>query len=90
MVASGNVKSPIEFSEEEWNHLFAINLTGTWLVSKFVCKQMCNANQKGSLINISSIGGLQRGTLPGGLPYNLSKMGVNCMTKVNNFFNFNH
>jgi NAD(P)-dependent dehydrogenase (short-subunit alcohol dehydrogenase family) len=43
---------------------------------------MRDANQGGSVINISSISGLNRGQLPGGLAYCVSKTGVNTMTKV--------
>ncbi|CAN0841610.1 3-oxoacyl-[acyl-carrier-protein] reductase FabG [Linum grandiflorum] len=31
---SGSVKTSLELSEEEWNHVVKTNLTGTWLVSK--------------------------------------------------------
>ncbi|CAN0841613.1 3-oxoacyl-[acyl-carrier-protein] reductase, chloroplastic [Linum grandiflorum] len=30
----GSVKTSLELSEEEWNHVVKTNLTGTWLVSK--------------------------------------------------------
>ncbi|RZC25217.1 3-oxoacyl-[acyl-carrier-protein] reductase FabG isoform B [Glycine soja] len=78
----GNVKSPLELSEEEWNHAFRTNLTGTWLVSKYVCKRMRDAQRKGSIINIASIAGLNRGQLPGGAAYSSSKAGVNMLTRV--------
>ncbi|KAM5574921.1 hypothetical protein ABKV19_014062 [Rosa sericea] len=78
----GNVASPLELSEEEWNSTFKTNLTGTWLVSKYVALCMRDADMGGSIINISSIAGLNRGYLPGGLAYNCSKAGVNTMSKV--------
>ncbi|KAJ9547997.1 hypothetical protein OSB04_020540 [Centaurea solstitialis] len=78
----GNVKSSLELSEEEWDSTMRTNLTGTWLVSKYVCILMRNANQGGSIINISSIAGLDRGQLPGGLAYSSSKTGVVALTKV--------
>nr|CAD1831328.1 unnamed protein product [Ananas comosus var. bracteatus] len=43
---------------------------------------MREAKQKGSVINISSIAGLERGQLPGGVAYSASKAGVNSVTKV--------
>ena len=79
----GTVKSPLELSEEEWNQSFRTNLTGTWLVSKSVCKRMRDAQRKGSIINIASIAGFNRGQLPGGAAYASSKAGVNMLTKVN-------
>ncbi|CAL5212113.1 unnamed protein product [Lathyrus oleraceus] len=78
----GNVSSPLDLSEEEWNKVFKTNLTGTWLVSKYVCKLMHDSNRKGSIINISSISGLERGQLPGATAYASSKAGVNMLTKV--------
>ncbi|XVE90732.1 hypothetical protein DITRI_Ditri20bG0100800 [Diplodiscus trichospermus] len=78
----GKVKDPLEWSEEEWNHNFKTNLTGTWLVSKYVCIHMRDANQGGSIINISSVAGLNRGQLPGGLGYASSKTAVNSLTKT--------
>lgn len=78
----GSVKSPLKLSEEEWDHVLKTNLTGCWLVSKYVCKRMCDAKVKGSIINISSVGGLNRGQLPGAVAYATSKAGVNMLTKV--------
>ncbi|KAK7393059.1 hypothetical protein VNO78_21511 [Psophocarpus tetragonolobus] len=78
----GTVKTPLELSEEEWDQAHRTNLTGTWLVSKYVCKRMRDAQRKGSIINISSIAGLDRGQLPGGPAYATSKGGVNMLTKV--------
>ena len=78
----GGVHSSLDWTEEEWNTIFKTNLTGLWLVSKHVCKRMREAKQKGSVINISSIAGLDRGQLPGGLAYSASKAGVNSLTKV--------
>lgn len=43
---------------------------------------MRDANHGGSLINISSIAGLNRGQLPGGLAYASAKTALNVMTKV--------
>ena len=80
--ASGGVYSPLDWPEEDWNATFATNLTGLWLVTKYVCKQMVNAKLKGTVINISSISGLNRGKLPGAIAYAVSKEGVNAITKV--------
>ncbi|KAK7255361.1 hypothetical protein RIF29_28770 [Crotalaria pallida] len=78
----GNVYSPLELPEEEWNQVFRTNLTGTWLVSKYVCLRMRDAQRKGTIINIASIAGLNRGQLPGGTAYAPSKAGVNVLTKM--------
>ncbi|XP_044505364.1 3-oxoacyl-[acyl-carrier-protein] reductase FabG-like [Mangifera indica] len=78
----GTVKTPLDLSEEEWNLVLKTNLTGSWLVSKSVCIRMRDANLGGSVINISSIAGLERGHLPGDVHYASSKAGLNTMTKV--------
>ncbi|CAL9025084.1 unnamed protein product [Prunus brigantina] len=78
----GNVSSVLELSEEEWNNVFKTNLTGSWLVSKYVSIRMRDADQGGSIINVSSIAGLHRGYLPGAVAYNCSKAGVNTLAKV--------
>ncbi|KAF7149012.1 hypothetical protein RHSIM_Rhsim03G0036100 [Rhododendron simsii] len=78
----GSVKSPLDLSEDEWNSTVKTNLTGTWLVSKYVCSRMRDAKKGGSVINISSIGGLNRGHLPGSLAYSCSKAAVNLLTKM--------
>ncbi|CAE5962398.1 unnamed protein product [Arabidopsis arenosa] len=78
----GNVKSSLDLSEEEWDKVFRTNLTGSWLVSKFVGVLMRDAKRGGSVINISSISGLHRGLRPGCLAYACSKGGVDTMTRM--------
>lgn len=70
---------------DEWDQVVKTNLTGTWLVSKYVCIRMRDAERAGSIINISSIAGLNRGQLPGGAAYSSSKAGLNALTKVISF-----
>ncbi|GMH20209.1 hypothetical protein Nepgr_022050 [Nepenthes gracilis] len=78
----GSIRSPLDISEEEWNNTLKTNLTGAWLVSKYVCIRMRDAKLGGSIINISSIGGLNRGHLPGAVAYIASKVGLNALTKA--------
>ncbi|XP_008455802.3 uncharacterized protein LOC103495898 isoform X2 [Cucumis melo] len=78
----GNVKSPLELSEKEWDDTMATNLKGQWLVSKYVCILMNKANRGGSIINISSISGLDRALQRGALAYITSKAALNTLTKV--------
>ncbi|CAF1851895.1 unnamed protein product [Brassica oleracea] len=54
----GNVKTSLDLTEDEWNTVFRTNLTGPWLVSKYVCSLMRDAKGGGSVINVSSIAGL--------------------------------
>ncbi|WVZ92266.1 hypothetical protein U9M48_038346 [Paspalum notatum var. saurae] len=78
----GGVHSPLDWPEEEWDKLIKTNLTGLWLVAKHVCRRMRDAKLKGSVINISSIAGLNRGHLPGSVGYASSKSAVHYATKV--------
>ncbi|KAL6523298.1 hypothetical protein OROGR_016901 [Orobanche gracilis] len=78
----GSVHTPLDLTEDEWNHTVRTNMTGTWLVSKYVCGHMRDAGRGGSVINISSIAGLNRGQVPGSFVYATSKAAVNTMTKV--------
>ncbi|KAH9301771.1 hypothetical protein KI387_013354, partial [Taxus chinensis] len=78
----GNVNIGLDLEEDEWNKVLTTNLRGAWLVSKAVGKRMRDAKQGGSIINISSIGGLSRGEVPGGIAYSASKAGINILTKI--------
>ncbi|XP_022967876.1 uncharacterized protein LOC111467253 [Cucurbita maxima] len=78
----GAVKSPLDLSEEEWDQTMTANLKGAWLISKYVSMHMRDANRGGSIINISSISGLNRALQRGALAYTISKAGLNTLTKV--------
>lgn len=73
----------MELTEEEWNNTYNTNLRGAWLVSKYVCKHMIDAKQGGgSVINITSMAGLNRVVVPGTTAYASSKMALDMVTKV--------
>ncbi|XP_038883654.1 3-oxoacyl-[acyl-carrier-protein] reductase FabG-like [Benincasa hispida] len=78
----GTVKSPMNLSEEEWNEVMNTNVRGCWLVSKYICIHMNKANRGGSIINISSISGLNRVQQSGCIAYSSSKTALNTLTKV--------
>uniref|UniRef100_A0ACD5ZMZ2 Uncharacterized protein n=1 Tax=Avena sativa TaxID=4498 RepID=A0ACD5ZMZ2_AVESA len=78
----GGVHSALDWPEDEWDKLIKTNLTGLWLVAKHVCRRMRDANIKGSVINISSVAGLNRGHLPGSIGYTSSKSAVHSVTKL--------
>ncbi|EFH60347.1 short-chain dehydrogenase/reductase family protein, partial [Arabidopsis lyrata subsp. lyrata] len=65
-----------------WDKVIKTNLTGTWLVSKYVCILMRDAKRGGSVISILSVSGLHRGQVPGGVAYACSKGGVDTMTRM--------
>ncbi|KAL7092970.1 hypothetical protein ACP275_11G014200 [Erythranthe tilingii] len=78
----GQVRSPLTLSPEEWNQVVKTNLTGSWLVAKSVGKRMRAAARGGSIINISSVSGLNRGVFRGGVAYDSSKAAMDTMTKI--------
>ncbi len=68
----------IRMSLEEWKKVIDINLTSTFLISKFAIKKMLK-NKKGKIINITSVVG-HTGNL-GQSNYTASKAGVVAMSK---------
>ncbi|XP_076913775.1 uncharacterized protein LOC143572512 [Bidens hawaiensis] len=79
---TGPVHNSLNLSEEDWDKTFNTNVKGSWLVSKYVGLHMHAFNQAGSIINISSISGLQRTYTQGSLAYASSKSALNTLTKV--------
>jgi NAD(P)-dependent dehydrogenase (short-subunit alcohol dehydrogenase family) len=68
-----------EYSEEEWNRVIAINLTGVWLCMKAEITQMLKQN-RGAIVNTSSIMGLVGAIrVPA---YTAAKHGVAGLTKA--------
>ena len=68
----------IRMSIEEWRKVIDINLTSTFLMSKFAIKKMLK-NKKGKIINITSVVG-HTGNL-GQANYTASKAGLIAMSK---------
>ena len=68
----------IRMSIEEWQKVIDINLTSTFLMSKFAIKKMLK-NKKGKIINITSVVG-HTGNL-GLANYTASKAGIVAMSK---------
>ena len=68
----------IRMSIEEWKRVIDINLTSTFLLSKFAIKKMLK-NKKGKIVNITSIVG-HTGNI-GQANYTASKAGIIAMSK---------
>lgn len=79
---SGKVSSSLDLPAEDWNSVVTTNLTGAWLVSKYVGVHMRESGRGGSIINISSVSGLNRAQMRGGVAYSSSKAGMDSMTRV--------
>ena len=68
----------IRMSLDEWKKVIDVNLTSTFLISKFAIKKMLK-NKKGKIINITSVVG-HTGNL-GQANYTASKAGIVAMSK---------
>ena len=68
----------IRMSVDEWKKVIDINLTSTFLISKFAIKKMLK-NKKGKIVNITSVVG-HTGNL-GQTNYTASKAGIIAMSK---------
>ncbi len=67
--------SVLDMSAEDFRRTLDVNLTGTFLVTREVARYMREAGSGGSIVNISSIAGVQ-GWLPLAANYTASKAGV--------------
>lgn len=63
----------IDVEPDDWRLVLEVNLTGTFLVSKFAVPRMLDAG-RGNVVNVSS--GLGRRAAPGWGPYVASKWGL--------------
>jgi NAD(P)-dependent dehydrogenase (short-subunit alcohol dehydrogenase family) len=77
----GDVLAPTaDFSEEQFDHMIAVNLKGVWLCMKHQIRQMLTQEPIGGVIvNTSSVNGL--GGVAHGALYAASKAGVLALTK---------
>lgn len=82
LIWTGTTSPALNLSNEEWDRVFKINLDGAWLCSKYIAICMRDAERGGSIINISSISGLNRVKGTGTLAYSSSKAAMHTMTTV--------
>lgn len=81
LVNNAGICSPapfLEMTEESWDHHIAINLKGTFLTAQGVAREMVKQGAKGSIINMSSVNGLN--AEGDQAHYNASKGGINILT----------
>jgi NAD(P)-dependent dehydrogenase (short-subunit alcohol dehydrogenase family) len=69
----------LEVSEADFDAVLRINLKGSFLVGQAVAREMAKAG-KGSIVNMSSVNGTL--TIPTIASYNVSKGGINQLTRV--------
>jgi NAD(P)-dependent dehydrogenase (short-subunit alcohol dehydrogenase family) len=71
----------LETSLEEWENVFAVNVRGTFLVTKAVLPSMV-AQRHGRIVNLSSVSGIRGGGIFGGTHYSASKAAVLGFTRA--------
>ena len=69
-----------ELTDEQWNSVIDVNLTGTWRTLRAVIPAMIEAGNGGSIIIVSSSGWLK--ATPGNGHYAASKHGLTAMTNT--------
>jgi SDR family mycofactocin-dependent oxidoreductase len=69
-----------EMSDEQWQTMIDINLTGVWRTMKASVPHILSAGNGGSIINISSVAGIK--ALPSQSHYSAAKHGVVGLTKA--------
>jgi dehydrogenase/reductase SDR family protein 4 len=69
----------VESDERAWDKTFEVNLKGPYVLSRILAKKMMQAGG-GSIVNISSVAGLQAAPLQG--IYSVTKAGLIMLTKV--------
>jgi len=71
---------PEQYPLEAWERTLQINLTAPFLCARSAARQMIAAGRGGSIVNLSSING-SRASARGSLSYDVSKGGVNHLTR---------
>jgi NAD(P)-dependent dehydrogenase (short-subunit alcohol dehydrogenase family) len=70
----------LDLCEDDFDRVLRINLKGQFLVGQAVARAMVKHGTRGSIVNMSSVNGLL--TIPNIASYNVSKGGVNQLTRV--------
>ncbi|MGI5970691.1 MAG: SDR family NAD(P)-dependent oxidoreductase [Oscillospiraceae bacterium] len=76
----GSVKPFVDTTHSDWDEVMAVNLRGTYMLSKLVARQMIEQGRGGRIVNISSIASLEGSGHH--TAYGASKAGVNSLTRT--------
>jgi NAD(P)-dependent dehydrogenase (short-subunit alcohol dehydrogenase family) len=68
-----------ETTDEDWEKVLDLNLTGVFYCCRAVVPHMCE-HRSGAIVNVASISGKEGN--PNMIPYSVSKAGVICLTKA--------
>ena len=69
----------LDITEADWDAVIGVNLKGAFLVGQAVAREMAKAG-RGAIVNMSSVNGIM--AIPNIASYNVSKGGVNQLTRV--------
>lgn len=72
-------KDAFETTLAEWNHVIAVNLTGTWLMNRAAGQVLCR-QRHGTIVNVSSVYADRAGPLPESAYY-AAKAGISNLTR---------
>ncbi len=70
----------LDLSEADFDRVLRVNLKGAFLVGQAAARQMVAQGQGGAVINMSSVNSIM--AIPNQVPYNVSKGGMNQLTRV--------
>ena len=70
----------LDITEADWDAVISVNLKGAFLVGQAVARSMVAVKTRGAIVNMSSVNGVL--TIPGIASYNVSKGGVNQLTRA--------
>ncbi len=70
----------LDLSEEDFERVLRVNLKGAFLVGQAAARRMVKQGRGGAIINMSSVNGVT--AIADQLPYNVSKGGLNQLTRV--------
>lgn len=77
IIAAGDF---LELDEADFDRVLRTNLKGAFLVGQAAARAMVAAGTQGSIINMSSVNAIM--AIPNQTPYNVSKGGINQLTRV--------
>jgi len=69
-----------ELTDEQWDTVIGVNLTGTWRTLRATVPAMIEAGNRGSIVVVSSVAGLK--ATPGNGHYSASKHGLTALTNT--------
>ncbi len=70
----------LDITEADWDAVLGVNLKGAFLVAQAVAREMVRAGQGGAIVHMSSVNSVM--AIPNIASYNVSKGGINQLTRV--------